>query len=69
MTLYNNFWLKRGVGLFSRVGLFSGYYGIIEMIIYVVDVMMASVLYWVAPSVSSVPTAILLFYSCLHLPV
>ena len=28
MTLYNNFWLKRGVGLFSRVGLFSGDYGI-----------------------------------------
>ena len=27
MTLYNNFWLKRGVGLFSRVGLFSGDYG------------------------------------------
>ena len=27
MTLYNNFWLKRGVGLFSRVGLFSGGYG------------------------------------------
>ena len=29
MTLYNNFWLKRGVGLISRVGLFSGDYGII----------------------------------------
>ena len=28
MTLYNNFLLKRGVGLFSRVGLFSGDYGI-----------------------------------------
>ena len=27
MTLYNNFLLKRGVGLFSRVGLFSGDYG------------------------------------------
>ena len=27
MTLYNNCWLKRGVGLFSRVGLFSGDYG------------------------------------------
>ena len=24
MTLYNNFLLKRGVGLFSRVGLISG---------------------------------------------
>ena len=30
MTLYNNFWLKRGVGLFSRVGLFSGDYGKVE---------------------------------------
>ena len=28
MTLYNNFLLKRGVGLFSRVGLISGDYGI-----------------------------------------
>ena len=27
MTLYNNFLLKRGVGLFSRVGLISGDYG------------------------------------------
>ena len=27
MILYNNFLLKRGVGLFSRVGLFSGDYG------------------------------------------
>ena len=29
MTLYNNFLLKRGVGLFSRVGLISGDYGIL----------------------------------------
>ena len=29
MTLYNNFLLKRGVGLFSRVGLISGDYGTI----------------------------------------
>ena len=28
MTLYKNFLLKRGVGLFSRVGLISGDYGI-----------------------------------------
>ena len=27
MTLYNNFLLKRGVGLFSGVGLISGDYG------------------------------------------
>ena len=27
MTLYNNFLLKRGVGLFLRVGLISGDYG------------------------------------------
>ena len=27
MTLYKNFLLKRGVGLFSRVGLVSGDYG------------------------------------------
>ena len=27
MTLYKNFLLKRGVGLFSRVGLISGDYG------------------------------------------
>ena len=27
MTLYNNFLLKRGVGLFSRVGLILGDYG------------------------------------------
>ena len=31
MTLYNKFWLKRGVGLFSRVGLLSGDYGIYYM--------------------------------------
>ena len=32
MTLYNNFLLKRGVGLFSRVGLISGDYGTIFII-------------------------------------
>ena len=32
MTLYNNFRLKRVVGLFLRVGLFSGDYGIINMV-------------------------------------
>ena len=30
MTLYKDFLLKRGVGLFSRVGLISGDYGIID---------------------------------------
>ena len=30
MTLYNNFLLKRGVGLFTRVGLISGDYGTLK---------------------------------------
>ena len=34
MTLYNNFLLKRGVGLFSRVGLISGDYGTRGIIMY-----------------------------------
>ena len=34
MTLYNNFLLKRGVGLFSRVGLISGDYGTSTSIIF-----------------------------------
>ena len=42
MTLYNNFLLKRGVGLFSGVGLISGDYGSGQLLVVVGGALSAS---------------------------
>ena len=75
MTLYNNFLLKRGVGLFSRVGLFSGDYGTIyimfSLIIFTAtdsenDIIRLSVAPspWLPSKYLQVDAAVLVGYNC-----